>query len=74
MCVAVCASVSPVFVDEVYAERVGGQLHQAVHGHVHITAAGRLPGPQSQTVVHQTARIPATHTHTHYVRYYDDYS
>jgi len=57
-----------VFVDEVHAERVGGQLHQAVHGYVDITATRRVTGPQSQTVVHQTARVPATHTHTHTLR------
>lgn len=55
--------VSPVFVDEVHAERVGWQLHQAVHGHIHVAVTGRLAGTQSQTVIHQTAGIPATNTH-----------
>lgn len=54
--------VSPVLVDEVDAERVGGQLHQPIHGHVDVAAPRRLPGPQGQAVVHQAAGVPAAHT------------
>ena len=54
-----------MFVDEVYTERVAGQLHQTVHGHINVRVARGFTGPKSQTIVHQTARIPATHTHTH---------
>lgn len=50
---------SPVLVNEVDAERVGGQLHQAIHGYIKVTVTRRLTGPQSQTIVHQTACIPA---------------
>lgn len=53
----VCA-LSPVFVDEVHAERVGRDLHQAVHGHVHVAAPRRVAGSQREAVVQQAAGVP----------------
>lgn len=61
--VCVCVWI-PGLIDEVDAQWVGWQLHKAVHGYGDVQTAFIVVRIHRQSIIHQTACVPATHTHT----------
>lgn len=55
----------PLFVNEVHAERISRELHQAIHGNTKVTITFIFTGIEGQPIIHKATGIPAIHTHTH---------
>lgn len=60
----------PLFVNEVHAERVSREFHQAIHGNTKVTITFIFTGIEGQPIIHKATGIPAIHAYiqTEYIK------
>lgn len=56
----------PLFVNEVHAERISRQFHQAIHGNTEVTITFIFTGTESEAIINEATGIPVIYTQNMY--------